>query len=65
MDLPVNETDVIGNIRASEGIISHRTQLENHPWIKDADTELEWIRKEREEQESDIGTFLTSEEADE
>lgn len=65
MDLPVNETDVIGNIRASEGIISHRTQLENHPWIKDADTELERIRKEREEQESDIGTFLTSEEADE
>ena len=31
MDLPVNETDVISNVRASDGLISRRTNLQNHP----------------------------------
>ena len=46
-DMPIEETDVINNIRNSEGIISKRTQLENHPWITDVDAELERIEEEK------------------
>lgn len=38
-DMPINETDVIANCRSSEGIISRRTILENHPWVKSAEEE--------------------------
>lgn len=47
MDLPVNETDVINNARTSEGLLSKRTILQNHPWVSDADEELERISEEK------------------
>lgn len=47
MDLPVNETDVINNARNSEGLLSKRTILQNHPWVSDADEELERISEEK------------------
>ncbi|GIO90749.1 portal protein [Paenibacillus lactis] len=45
-DMPVNETDIINNIRNSEGIISKRTQLAYHPWVKDVDVELKQKKEE-------------------
>ena len=47
MDLPVNETDVIANVNASAGLLSRRTLLENHPWVKDVDGELEAVEAEK------------------
>lgn len=46
MDMPVNETEVIQSARDSKGIISNRTIIENHPWVKDVDEEEMQIEKE-------------------
>ncbi len=58
MDLPVNETDIITNIRSSDGIISRRTQLEQHPWVKDVDEELERLEAEQQENMEKYGAGL-------
>ena len=58
MDLPVNEADIITNIRNSDGIISRRTQLENHPWVKDVDDELERLDKEQQDNMEKYGAGL-------
>ena len=39
MDLPVNETDIINNAVNSNGLLSKRTILQNHPWVTDVDEE--------------------------
>lgn len=49
MDMPVNEGEAIQNIRNSEGMVSRKTLLENHPWVKD--TEEEWERLNLEQRE--------------
>ena len=46
-DMPVNETDVIANVNASAGLLSRRTLLENHPWVKDVDGEMEAVAAEK------------------
>ena len=48
-DMPINETDVIANCRNSEGIISRRTILENHPWVKSAEEEQKRLDEENED----------------
>ena len=58
MDLPVNETDVINNARTSDGLISKRTILQNHPWVTDVDEELDQIDKEKKAAMEDFGEGL-------
>lgn len=58
MDLPVNETDVISNVRASDGLISRRTNLQNHPWVKDVDEELAQLKAEKQEEMEAFGEGL-------
>ena len=58
MDLPVNETDVINNARNSDGILSKRTILQNHPWVTDADEELERIDEEKKAAMEEFGEGL-------
>lgn len=58
MDLPANETDVINNARTSDGLISRRTILQNHPWVKNADEELAQIKKEKQEDMEAFGEGL-------
>ena len=58
VDMPVNETEVINNIRASEGILSKRTQIQNHPWVTDADEELARIEEERKKAMEEFGSGL-------
>lgn len=58
MDLPVNETDVINNARNSDGILSKRTILQNHPWVTDVDEEMEQIDKEKSEAMEKFGEGL-------
>ena len=47
MDLPVNETDIINNAVNSNGLLSKRTILQNHPWVTDVDEELPESTKKR------------------
>lgn len=58
MDLPVNETDVINNARNSDGIISKRTILKNHPWVDDVEEEMEQIEAEKKAAMEDFGAGL-------
>ncbi len=46
-DMPVNESEVITNCRNSEGIISRRTILENHPWAESAEEEQRRLDEEQ------------------
>lgn len=57
-DMPVNETDIITNIRNSEGIISKRTQLANHPWVQDVDEELKQKDEEKKKEMDEFGAGL-------
>lgn len=43
-----NETEVITSCKDSAGIISDETILANHPWVTDAASEMERVKKERE-----------------
>lgn len=58
MDLPVNETDVINNARNSDGLLSKRTILQNHPWVADADEELDRINEEKKAAMEEFGEGL-------
>lgn len=58
MDLPVNETDVINNARTSDGLLSKRTILQNHPWVKDVDEELDQLDAEKKKAMEDFGAGL-------
>ena len=58
MDLPVNETDIINNARTSDGIVSKRTILQNHPWVKDVDEELDQLDAEKKAAMEDFGEGL-------
>lgn len=58
MDMPVNETDVITNIRNSTGIISKKTQLKNHPWVDSVEEELELIDEEKRAAAEEYGAGL-------
>lgn len=57
-DMPVNETDVINNVKASAGIVSRRTMLENHPWVKDVDRELKAVDAEKKKEMERYGEGL-------
>lgn len=48
-DMEINETEVITNCQNSMGILSKKTIVTNHPWIKDVEAELEQIAIEEEE----------------
>ena len=53
-DLPVNETDIINNVRNSQGLISQQTLLENHPWVKDAEAELKKLEQEEKKRAANL-----------
>jgi SPP1 family phage portal protein len=50
LDLAIDETEVIDNLKNSENILSKETILENHPYVKDAKMEQARIDKESEEE---------------
>lgn len=58
MDMPVNETDIINNAKASTGMISEQTILANHPWVKDVVTEQEQMAAEKQKAMEDYGAGL-------
>ena len=48
-DILINESEAIDNCSKSIGILSTETIVEQHPWTVDAKTELERLKKEKEE----------------
>lgn len=56
-DILINETDVINNIRNSVGILSEETLISQHPWVTDANVEMERIKKEQNEKLNDINPY--------
>ena len=52
-DILINESEAITNCQNSVGILSTETIVEQHPWTKDAQTELERLKKEKAEAMAD------------
>ncbi len=57
-DMPVNETDVINNAKTSQGIVSARTILKNHPWVEDVEEEEKELEAEKKKAMEDFGQGL-------
>jgi hypothetical protein len=41
-----NESEKITAVKNSLGVISKKTALSNHPWVKDVDAEMEQLEDE-------------------
>ncbi|MBY0755036.1 phage portal protein [Clostridium sardiniense] len=48
-NITINEAETISNCVESKGVISNKTILANHPWVKDVEVELEQLNKEKED----------------
>lgn len=48
-NIKINETETIDNCMKSKGVISNKTIIANHPWVKDLKEEQEQLDKEKEE----------------
>ena len=46
-DMLVNESEVIDDCIKSMSILSRETAVEQHPWVTDAEKEIEREKKER------------------
>ena len=53
-NIMVNEESLVQMIRNSEGIISKKTQIENHPLVTDTDKELQQLELEQEEEREEF-----------
>lgn len=53
-DIAINESQAITDCQNSMGVISHKTIVSNHPWVKDVDKELEQIEQENKVLEDDM-----------
>lgn len=45
-DIAINESQAITDCQNSKGVISDKTIIANHPWVKDADDEIDQIKEE-------------------
>lgn len=45
-DIAINESQAITDCQNSKGVISDKTIVVNHPWVKDADDEMDQIKEE-------------------
>jgi len=45
-DMLISESDIIGNIKSSVGILSRRTLIAQHPWVDDPEEELRRVEEE-------------------
>lgn len=48
----INESEIIENIRNSDGILSRRTLVKNHPWVDDVEEEMTLIDEQEAEMEN-------------
>lgn len=52
MDMPIDEQSVIANVVASAGVISKKTAIANHPWVKNVEDELNQLEQEENEKDT-------------
>jgi len=50
-DMLISESEVIDNCQKSVGLLSDQTIIAMHPWVSDAQAELERVKKQRDEAE--------------
>lgn len=60
-DMIVNESEVITDAKNSVGIISDETILANHPWVTDADAEMERMKQQKEEAMAEAQEMMATE----
>ena len=48
-DVIINETETINNLAVTKDLISQKTLLQNHPWVKNVDEEIRDITSDKEE----------------
>lgn len=53
-DIAINESQAITDCQNSKGIISDKTIISNHPWVEDADKEIEQIEEKNKSDETDM-----------
>lgn len=56
-DMLMNEGDIINNCRNSVGILSDETIVANHPWVDDVQAELERLKKQKEQEQSEYDLY--------
>jgi SPP1 family phage portal protein len=49
-DIQINETESITNCSNSQGVISNKTIVANHPWVTDVDDEIKQMDEEKAEE---------------
>lgn len=54
-DILINESQVISDIRSSEGILSRKTLVEQHPYVDDVEEEMRRIAQEEQEEQKKLG----------
>lgn len=64
-DMEINETEVIENCKNSVGIVSDKTIITNHPWIKDVEAELKELESQEEKAVAKLDTIPVEDEVDE
>ena len=50
----MNEADIINNCRNSQGIISDKTIIAMHPWVRDPQKEQEKLLQQKQEEQSSV-----------
>lgn len=50
----INEAELIANLRASVGLISDETIIENHPLVTDKEQEIERMKMQKEQQANEV-----------
>ncbi len=46
-DIAINESQAITDCQNSQGVISQKTIIKNHPWVENLDEELSQIEEEQ------------------
>lgn len=54
-DMPIEETEIITNIRNSAGILSNETLVAQHPWVTDVKQEMDRLKNQRDERMESYG----------
>ncbi len=57
-DIAINESQAITDCQNSKGVISDETIIKNHPWVEDANKELELLRKQEESNQKEISDMF-------
>ena len=63
-DIAINESQAITDCQNSKGVISDETIVKNHPWVEDADAELELLKKQEDAEKKELSDMFPKQEAD-